>query len=130
MIACSRNFGIVVNGLRTSALVPFADMLNHLRPRETKWTFDSHTQNFTITSLTAIQPGAQVYDSYGKKCNHRFLLNYGFSLENNIEDDGSCPNEIAWSFEVWYAATVLVMCAFFFFFLCTSQMCVFLFTLY
>ena len=100
MIACSRNFGIVVNGLRTSALVPFADMLNHLRPRETKWTFDSVSQCFTITALAPIQPGAQVYDSYGKKCNHRFLLNYGFSLENNIEEDGSCPNEIAWIFEV------------------------------
>jgi histone-lysine N-methyltransferase SETD3 len=71
MIACSRNFGIVVNGLRTSALVPFADMLNHLRPRETKWTFDSASQCFTITALRDIQAGAQVYDSYGKKCNHR-----------------------------------------------------------
>jgi hypothetical protein len=27
---------------------------------------------------------------------HRFLLNYGFSLENNVEEDGTCPNEIAW----------------------------------
>jgi histone-lysine N-methyltransferase SETD3 len=24
-----------------------------------------------------------VYDSYGKKCNSRFLLNYGFIVENN-----------------------------------------------
>jgi Rubisco LSMT substrate-binding len=36
----------------------------------------------------------QVYDSYGQKCNHRFLLNYGFAVENNIEPDGSCPNEV------------------------------------
>ena len=27
---------VVVDGLRTSAMVPHADMLNHLRPRETK----------------------------------------------------------------------------------------------
>ena len=24
-----------------------------------------------------------MYDSYGKKCNSRFLLNYGFIVENN-----------------------------------------------
>ena len=39
MIVCSRNFGLLINGHRTSALVPHADMLNHHRPRETKWTF-------------------------------------------------------------------------------------------
>jgi len=31
MCVCSRNFGIVVDGLRTSAMVPYADMLNHFR---------------------------------------------------------------------------------------------------
>lgn len=38
--------------------------------------------------------GAEVFDSYGQKCNHRFLLNYGFSVENNVEADGYCPNEV------------------------------------
>ena len=45
-------------------------------------------------ALQNISCGAQVYDSYGRKCNHRFLLNYGFSVENNIESDGFCPNEV------------------------------------
>ena len=73
-------------------------MLNHLRPRETKWQYaprgegggeyspancvpghryDDSKNAFTITSLRALGAGAQVYDSYGKKCNSRFLLNYG-----------------------------------------------------
>lgn len=94
MIVCSRNFGLLVDGRRTSALVPHADMLNHLRPRETKWTFCEETQAFTITTLQAIGRGAQVYDSYGQKCNHRFLLNYGFCVERNVEVDGFCPNEV------------------------------------
>ena len=94
MCACSRNFGLIVNGLRTAALVPYADMLNHYRPRETKWQFDDALQGFTITSLQQIGMGAQVYDSYGQKCNHRFLLNYGFSVEHNVEPDGFCPNEV------------------------------------
>jgi histone-lysine N-methyltransferase SETD3 len=69
-------------------------MLNHYRPQETKWTFDDDKQAFTITSLQTISRGAQVYDSYGQKCNHRFLLNYGFAVEDNREVDGFCPNEV------------------------------------
>eukprot|EP01038_Epipyxis_sp_PR26KG_P008575 gene8575-11587_t len=93
MCVCSRNFGLVINGLQTAALVPYADMLNHYRPRETKWQFDDNLQGFTVVALQKIGAGCQVYDSYGRKCNHRFLLNYGFSVENNIESDGFCPNE-------------------------------------
>lgn len=94
MCVCSRNFGLQIDGHRTSALVPHADMLNHYRPRETKWTFDEDRQAFTITSLQHIPAGAQVYDSYGQKCNHRFLLNYGFAVEDNREIDGFCPDEV------------------------------------
>jgi histone-lysine N-methyltransferase SETD3 len=50
MCVCSRNFGLQINGHRTSALVPHADMLNHQRPRETKWSYDDELQAFTITT--------------------------------------------------------------------------------
>nr|CCA18289.1 conserved hypothetical protein [Albugo laibachii Nc14]CCA18437.1 conserved hypothetical protein [Albugo laibachii Nc14] len=100
MIVCSRNFGLTIDGVKTAALVPFADMLNHYRPRETSWTFDQKLDGFTITSLESICSGAQVYDSYGKKCNHRFLLNYGFAVEDNTEEDGSNPNEIMVDFQL------------------------------
>ena len=50
MCVCSRNFGLQIDGHRTSALVPYADMLNHYRPRETKWTFDDEREAFTITT--------------------------------------------------------------------------------
>lgn len=43
----------------------------------------------------------QVYDSYGQKCNHRFLLNYGFAIEHNREADGFCPNEV-WKYAYIY----------------------------
>jgi histone-lysine N-methyltransferase SETD3 len=94
MCVCSRNFGLIVNGMRTAALVPYADMLNHFRPRETKWQFDDSSQSFTVTAIQTIGAGLEVYDSYGQKCNHRFLLNYGFSVENNEEPDGFNPNEV------------------------------------
>lgn len=100
MCVCSRNFGLIVNGVRTAALVPYADMLNHYRPRETKWEFQDASQSFQVTTLQHISSGAQIYDSYGQKCNHRFLLNYGFSVENNVEPDGFCPNEV----KMWFCS--------------------------
>lgn len=60
MCVSSRNFGMQVNGLRTAAMVPFADMLNHYRPRETKWQFEDSSQSFTVVSLQPICAGAQV----------------------------------------------------------------------
>ena len=94
MMVASRNFGITVStfnapvslasctdthslgraadDIKTDALVPFADMLNHLRPRQTKWTFEQSETSFTITSLQELEMGQQVYDSYGKKCKYRY----------------------------------------------------------
>jgi len=95
MVVASRNFGIVVDGVRTDALVPYADMLNHSRPRQTRWLFDSRRRAFLIVSMQALHCGAQVFDSYGKKCNSRFLLNYGFAVDHNADDDvGQNHNEV------------------------------------
>ena len=33
--------------------------------------------------------GVEIYDTYGAKCNSRYLLNYGFTLEGN-ENDNTC----------------------------------------
>lgn len=96
----SRNFSIVVRGEKRTAMVPQADMLNHLRPRECSWTFDNAANSFVITSLTKIPKGAQVFDSYGKKCNSKFLLHYGFTIENNREADGRCMNELSLAFNI------------------------------
>jgi histone-lysine N-methyltransferase SETD3 len=96
----SRNFGITINGVKRTTMVPFSDMLNHYRPRETSWTFDDSQQSFTMTSLAGIATGQQVMDSYGKKCNSKFLLHYGFAIETNREEDGRCQNEIFIEFKM------------------------------
>lgn len=44
-----------------------------------------------MTSLKVIKDGAQVFDSYGKKCNSKFLLHYGFTIESNREVRGLLP---------------------------------------
>lgn len=90
----SRNFAIFIDNQKRTAMVPFADMLNHLRPRQTTWMFDQASNNFVISSVAGLDRGVEVMDSYGKKDNARFLLYYGFTIEVNREENGFCPNEL------------------------------------
>jgi len=87
LVVITRIFGIEVGTLKTDGLVPYADMLNHKIPRETKWCYDNDMQGFVITSLKALQRGEEIFDSYGHKCNNRFFINYGFALDENPENE-------------------------------------------
>jgi histone-lysine N-methyltransferase SETD3 len=82
----TRVFGISVDGVKTSALVPMADMLNHRLPRQTRWLFDASLRSFVITAAEDIGTGEPVQDSYGAKSNGRYLLSYGFCVPDNPED--------------------------------------------
>jgi histone-lysine N-methyltransferase SETD3 len=83
MAVSSRIFGMQIDGVKTDGFVPYADMLNHRRPRQTSWNYDQDKGGFVIEALEDINRGDEVLDSYGKKCNSRFLLNYGFINRNN-----------------------------------------------
>jgi histone-lysine N-methyltransferase SETD3 len=74
MCVCSRNFGLVINGIQTAAMVPYADMLNHYRPRETKW-------QFTVVSLQPIAATAELRLLCGA-CQKLYL--------NNLRDTRPC----------------------------------------
>jgi len=87
MMICSRVFGIEMEGHQTDAMVAYADMLNHKRPRQTGWWYCNTRKGFVIESMDDIKRGDQVFDSYGRKCNTRFLLNYGFINLNNDGDE-------------------------------------------
>ena len=82
-IISSRVFGITIHNIKTDALVPFADLLNHRRPRQTQWFYNDEKDAFIVQAIENIDKGREIFDSYGKKSNARFLLNYGFSIENN-----------------------------------------------
>jgi len=90
----TRIFGFEVNKRKTDGLVAMADMLNHKRPNETSWHFDQGLNSFTITTTKRLLKGGQVFDSYGRKCNSRYFVNYGFSLDTN-ED-----NQVAMFFQL------------------------------
>jgi len=98
LVVITRIFGLVIGDNKTDGLVPYADMLNHKPPREalaggkgdeceTKWTFDDKLDGFTITTLRGISRGDQIFDSYGRKCNSRFFVNYGFALDENEDNE-------------------------------------------
>jgi len=87
MLVASRIFGINVNDVKTDGFVPYADMLNHRRPRHTTWYYSDEKEGFIIEACDDIPRGETVFDSYGKKCNSRFFLNYGFiNLDNDADE--------------------------------------------
>ena len=83
VLISSRIFGIAINDNKTDVLAPFADLLNHKRPRQTQWYYDDNLESFVIQATENIKEGSEIFDSYGKKTNARFLLNYGFCLDDN-----------------------------------------------
>lgn len=92
MMVSSRIFGMNIDGVKTDGFVPMADMLNHKRPKQTTWTYTDEKRGFEIQAIEDIPRNAEIFDSYGKKCNSRFLLNYGFIVRNN--DANEVPLEI------------------------------------
>ena len=95
-VISSRVFGVTINGKKNDIIAPYADMLNHRRPRQTHWNFDDNSNSFVIKAISKVEKGMEVFDSYGIKCNSRFLLNYGFTVENNEDNEFKiilCLNE-------------------------------------
>ena len=96
ILISSRIFGILMNKKKTDVLVPFADLLNHKRPKQTQWYYDDKLESFVVQSIQNIKEGCEIFDSYGKKTNSRFLLNYGFCLDDNDSSEyllNVCFNE-------------------------------------
>jgi protein-histidine N-methyltransferase len=87
-LVSSRVFGIETQiGLRTGAMVPFADMINHRTPKLSAWEYCKQRDGFVLHSMGDIDPGLELFDSYGKKCNSRFFLNYGFLEDHNDSNE-------------------------------------------
>ena len=87
IIVSSRIFGIKINGIKVDALVPLADMLNHSSHNQTSWYYDDQIESFVVQAIEDIKEGDEIFDSYGKKPNSSYLLNYGFTIDNNEENN-------------------------------------------
>ena len=63
-------------------------MFNTETPKNALWYYDDSKNGFIVEAYTDIKKNEQVFDSYGKKCNYRFFLNYAFI---NLNKDGENP---------------------------------------
>jgi hypothetical protein len=93
-VVITRVFGFQINNKNIQGLVPLADMLNHNAAPTTKWQYDTDMQAFTVVSTQWVLKGIELLDSYGPKCNSRYLVNYGFALPDN-----QANNEAAFFFD-------------------------------
>lgn len=103
MIVGSRIFGVTIKGNNTDIIVPYADMLNHKEPRETHWTYNNKEDAFMVNAEMDLPEGREVFYSYGRKCNSRFLLNYGFTIENNEENEFKVTVKVGKDFKMYSA---------------------------
>ncbi|ETN08315.1 hypothetical protein PPTG_12130 [Phytophthora nicotianae INRA-310] len=81
----ARTFG---RRLPWTALVPFADCLNHNNV-STKYDFDVNDNGlFRLypSAATSFVKGAEVFNSYGRRSNFQLMLDYGFALTDNEWD--------------------------------------------
>ena len=58
-------------------------MCNHSERKQTFWTYNEELEGFVLESIIDIKAGLEIVDSYGKKYNSKFLLNYGFVIQDN-----------------------------------------------
>jgi len=70
------------------AMVPFADLLNTNRHQDRHVDFEFEGDAFVMRAIRSGIEGDEVTDSYGPKSNARYLLNYGFALEDNTDEAG------------------------------------------
>lgn len=71
-----------------TALVPFADCLNHSNV-QTKYDYDIDKNGvFRLypTGSNSYSEGCEVFNSYGKRPNDNLLLDYGFAMLDNMWD--------------------------------------------
>lgn len=75
------------NGEKDNVMVPFADMANHKIPPNTKWFYDNDTNYFVVKSEDYISKGDNIFETYGIKSNYRYFVNYGFTIDNNPNEE-------------------------------------------
>ena len=82
-IVSSRNFKLTIDNEVVSAMVPFADMLNHSNTCQTKWSFNNKLQSYEMVAKSLIKTGDEIMDSYGIKTMNSYFMFYGFVLPDS-----------------------------------------------
>ena len=94
MLVSSRLFNLTRKMDSFSAMVPFADMMNHDEEYNAVWKNDLKSGDFYLEAIEDISKEGEIKGFYGPKSNLHFMLNYGFCLSENSN------NSIRLNFEI------------------------------
>ena len=83
LLVGSRIFGYNKQGVETSGLIPYIDMINHSVKPNATWYFDNSSDTFVLVSAEQIIAGEEIVDNYGVTNNQELLLYYGFTIVQN-----------------------------------------------
>ena len=82
-----------VHEANAAALLPFIDSANHDPDvADTNIRFDGDREVFLLSTASPARQGDEVMISYGRKNNDQLLLNHGFVLGGNPEDEYMIPD--------------------------------------
>ena len=87
MIVSSRAFTLPLNGVDMLCLIPFADMMNHMRPTQAQISYSEKKNGVIIEACQDIREGEQVFCTYGAKTNSGLFMNYGFIPFENADNE-------------------------------------------
>jgi len=78
----------------STIMVPMADFLNHISKNNAHLEFDE--DHLKMVATKAIQPGSQIYNTYGQLANSELLQMYGFVEERgaNVYDQVVIPIDV------------------------------------
>jgi hypothetical protein len=81
-LSWSRDFNIHKDGISFGTMIPLADLFN-FHPEKINVEWYQQDENFYIKSTRDLKVGEEIFVSYGDRSNLLYLLNYGFTIENN-----------------------------------------------
>ncbi|MFH1496026.1 MAG: SET domain-containing histone-lysine N-methyltransferase [Pseudomonadota bacterium] len=83
----TRTFTVKISGVKTNALIPLADMLDHSASPNALWGSES-SRGFFFSAVKNIEINEALTISYWRKCSGYTLAYFGFCLEG-------CPDNVA-----------------------------------
>jgi histone-lysine N-methyltransferase SETD3 len=83
----TRTFTVKISGVRTNALIPLADMLDHSASPNVLWGSES-SRGFFFSAVKNVEINEPLTISYWRKCSGYTLAYFGFCLEG-------CPDNVA-----------------------------------
>jgi len=84
-VCISRSWTLNINGETDQTLVPLADMFNHA-PGSSLGDLNAEGTYFSFNATRAYAAGEQLLANYGRKSNYELMFNYGFAIDNNVDD--------------------------------------------